>query len=172
MGYWCRNIWWALMWIRSRWNERFFEQIDRLFAQPFFFFNPGIFSFTLASFLSLAIIIASSLPASSATLSPNSLSLSLSLFLTWRCSSSCYGYDLFSFSFCNFHFFFLLLFLTSKHQNPTELNWNWLQSSWFGIPSLSVSVSAKYGKTDILGLVQRLPSTPTANWLHPLMFEL
>ena len=159
------------MWIRSRWNERFFEQIDRLFAQPFFFFNPGIFSFTLASFLSLAIIIASSLPASSATLSPNYLSLSLS---SWHDAALLLAMGMTSslFLFCNFHFFFLLLFLTSKHQNPTELNWNWLQSSWFGIPSLSVSVSAKYGKTDILGSVQRLPSTPTANWLHPLMFEL
>ena len=35
MRYWCRNIWWALIWIRTRWNERFLEQIDRWLVQPF-----------------------------------------------------------------------------------------------------------------------------------------
>ena len=96
---------------------------------------------TLASFISLAIVIATFLfqppvPPSSPILTL-SLSLSLSLFLTWHWSSSCYGYDLFSFSSCNFHFFF------SHPNTKTQLNWIETDCSQVGLvflPYRSVSV--------------------------------
>ena len=126
----------------------------------FFFF------LTLASFISLAIVIATFL--FQPPVPPSPPNLSLSLFLTWRWSSSCYGYDLFSFSSCNFHLFFLLLFLTSKHQNPTELNRNWLQSSWFGIPShQSVSVpniAKPTSSVQCKNCLQHQPQTDYTPW--------
>ena len=141
---------------------------------------------TLASFISLAIVIATFLFQPPVPPSPPILTLSL---LDMALVSSCYGYDLFSFSSCNFHFFFLLLFLTSKHQNPFSSPFllafshiqtpkpNWIELKltavklvWYSFPIGRCQCQIWQNRHPQFSA--KLPSTPTANWLHPLMFEL
>ena len=67
-----------------------------------------------------------------------------------------------------FYFFFLLLFPIYQTPKPDRTEPKPNAISWFGVPSLQIGFSAQYVKTEILGLVQKLSSTPTKpNRLHP-----
>ena len=75
-------------------------------------------------------------------------------------------------SFNNLHLMqkksFFIFFFTSQTLKPdwTEPNPNAIGR--LGVPSLQVSFDAQYVKTEILGLVQKLPSKLTGlNQLHP-----
>ena len=66
------------------------------------------------------------------------------------------------------YFFFLLLFPTYQTPKPNRTEPKPNAIGWFSVPSLQISFKAQYVKTEILGSVQKLSSTPTKpNRLHP-----
>ena len=68
----------------------------------------------------------------------------------------------------SFLFFFLLLFLTYQIPKPDRMEPKLNAIGHFSVPCLQIGFSAQYVKTKILGLVQKLSSTPTEpNRLHP-----
>jgi len=87
--------------------------------------------------------------------------------------SSCYEFVFYFYLKPPIFFFFFSCFCFShpKHQNPTELNWNQLQSVGFVFIHFKL-VDVEYVKTKFHGSVQKLtPTLIEPNWLHPYMLE-
>ena len=144
---------------------------------------------TLASVISLATVIATFLfqppvPPSPPILTLSLLDMTLVFFLLWVWPLLFFflQFSLFLLSFVSHiqtpkPIFFSFSSCFFSHPNTkTQLNWIETDCSQVGLvflPYRLVSlVNAKYGKTNMLDSMQKLPSTPIANRLHPLMFEL
>jgi len=72
-----------------------------------------------------------------------------------------------------FSIFFLLLFLTYQTPKPDRMELKPNAIGRFGVTSLQVGFGAQYVKTESLGSLQKLPSTPTdPNRLHPYLYVM